>query len=303
MATSVQTPEVSELDAALDGTDPNLGVPEDNETNEPVPDDKGNIPEEGGGEPPDDGGSEPPKEDEPPVEEPPVVTDPPDRTGELQQIIRAQARDIHILKNQVSQLKERAQTPDAGDDDLDLDGKPVKPPGFEPSEVEQLQTELTDLGRTKGPMLDTLVNMMKYNEQYQDVEQVCTAANFATMFDMMGQELARQNKSDPVVETLRAEVSVWSMANPYEYMYGVIKKYHPSYANQNVTAAPPGGKNKPSKKETPEAPNSIAAMGGSDGGGDKSGWSAERIDNLPEDELSTVPEDVYQKYLRGELDK
>ena len=34
---------------------------------------------------------------------------------------------------------------------------------------------------------------------------------------------------------------------------------------------------------------------------DLTGWTAAKIDGLPEDQLAGVPKDVYAKYLRNEL--
>ena len=91
------------------------------------------------------------------------------------------------------------------------------------------------------------------------------------------------------------------MPNPYKYMHGIIKKYHPRYAEPEekpLEEKVPAEK----KKVVPaEAPTSIASVGGGDQD-TKSGWTAKRIDSMPEEELETVPAEVYGKYLRGELD-
>jgi hypothetical protein len=56
--------------------------------------------------------------------------------------------------------------------------------------------------------------------------------------------------------------------------------------------------NQPAQKAPPEAPSTIANMGqGAKGGG----WTAAKIDSLDEDELDSVPAEVYEKYLSGEL--
>ena len=103
------------------------------------------------------------------------------------------------------------------------------------------------------------------------------------------------------------------MKSPYKYMYGVIKKYHPDYAeSEDTTDGDPAAilkKKEDAKKaevaakkklEGVNAPGSIADLGGGDADS-KSGWTAKRIDALPEDELDSVPEAVYTKYLRNEL--
>jgi hypothetical protein len=40
---------------------------------------------------------------------------------------------------------------------------------------------------------------------------------------------------------------------------------------------------------------------GGTGGTGGAGWTAAKIDAMPEDELHTVPKDIYDKYLRGLL--
>jgi hypothetical protein len=92
-------------------------------------------------------------------------------------------------------------------------------------------------------------------------------------------------------------------------MYGIIKEYHPRYAStekegdKKKVATPPVEEKEVKKevKEPPDAPTSIASVGGSDADS-KSGWTSKKIDELPEDELGNVPKDTYEKYLRGELD-
>ena len=51
---------------------------------------------------------------------------------------------------------------------------------------------------------------------------------------------------------------------------------------------------------TKQAQESIANVPGSSVS--KNSWTAARIDELDEMELDTVPSDIYQRYLRGELD-
>jgi hypothetical protein len=100
---------------------------------------------------------------------------------------------------------------------------------------------------------------------------------------------------------LEVEAEIWAMPNPYKYMHGIIKKYHPRYAEPE--GKPPEEKAPVEKKkvEPAKAPTSIASVGGGDQD-TKSGWTSKRIDTMPEEELETVPKEVYEKYLRGELD-
>jgi hypothetical protein len=75
-------------------------------------------------------------------------------------------------------------------------------------------------------------------------------------------------------------------------MYGKIKEVHPSFKG----AAEGKGKGAPVV-----APGSVQGVHGGTGSADLTGWTAAKIDGLPEDELTSVPKDVYAKYLRNEL--
>ena len=54
------------------------------------------------------------------------------------------------------------------------------------------------------------------------------------------------------------------------------------------------------KKEPVKAPSSIAGMTGKTTA--ENSWTAARIDEMDETELTEVPPKIYDKYLRGELD-
>ncbi len=73
-------------------------------------------------------------------------------------------------------------------------------------------------------------------------------------------------------------------------MYERIKEIHPSFKGQEQAKTPPA-----------KAPGSIQDVHGGAGNVDLTGWTEAKIDGLPEDKLSTVPKDVYAKYLRNEL--
>jgi hypothetical protein len=135
--------------------------------------------------------------------------------------------------------------------------------------------------------------------KYEDIYDVCTKENFADIFESLGNGIAQEERIPLDQAILQAEISVWQMANPYKYMYGIIKEHHPSYAKPAEGEEPEKKVVKLPKKKAAEAPPSIANLAG--GGADKSGWSAAKIDALPEDELHTVPQAIYKKWLSGDL--
>jgi hypothetical protein len=135
--------------------------------------------------------------------------------------------------------------------------------------------------------LDTILEMTRLNPKYEDVDKVVSQSNFDDMVEAMSKEYATNNRVSNSEAIAAVEGWIWSMTNPYRYMYDLIKKNHPSFAS-TVT------------KKPAEAPSSIQGISGGTGAGSV-GWTAAKIDNLPEDELSKVPADIYAKYLRNDL--
>jgi len=236
-------------------------------------------------------------------EEKPAIPPSDDKTAELRQIIRTQNRQIAVMEQKLARLEKRSErlTPKDKDDADDFfeEGKKkeeVKTEEVKVSELESLQHDIVQLGQVKGPVLETLIEVMEQNPKYADVRDVCSQNNFDDMFDAIGQAVAEKEGIDPMIASLKAEKQVWAMANPYKYMYGLIKQYHPSYAKADSTDSKGTGVKAPAK-----APSTIVDKGGGDSG-KQSGWTAKRIDEMPEEDLRTVPKEVYDKYLRGDLD-
>lgn len=158
---------------------------------------------------------------------------------------------------------------------------------------------------------ENLLAVMEINPKFEDVHTVCSQQHFEDIFEMLATHRAGENKSSFNEEYLRAKIEVWGQPNPYKFMYELIKEYHPAY--QKEEEAPK--KEEPAKKEEApksaadvvkakkpvDAPGSVASLGGG-GGVEQAGWTATRIDAMPETDLHKVPRDVYAAYLRGELD-
>ena len=206
----------------------------------------------------------------------------------LRSILREQKKDLTLLKSRVERADKKATAA------LDEDDEALKD---DLSQVEQLSAAIQQIGDEKGANLEMLADMMAETQKFSDVYDVCSKENFNDMFDAIGQEIAQQERISLDEAVLKAELTVWTQKNPYKYMYGMIKKYHPKYAEKEETVVVKPGVTK--DKKVADAPASIAGMGGGDTS--KSGWTAARIDALPEDELDTVPTDVYNKYLVGGL--
>lgn len=214
---------------------------------------------------------------------------------ELRQLLREQKKEMTVLKAKVGRVETGLK------DTMEDDDK--KLPDL--SEVEQLQANIAQIGQEKGTLFETLVEAMEVKSEYADIREVCSREHFDDIFEEVGKAVAIREKIDPTVAALALEAEVWQMDNPYKYMYEIIKEHHPKYAKEEPEKKEPEEKKEPAdpekKKEPVDAPTSLASVGGSDAD-TKSGWNTKRIDNLDEDELDKVPDEVYQKYLRGELE-
>ena len=212
---------------------------------------------------------------------------------ELRQLLRDQKKELATLQAKVGRIEKGI-----ADDEIDPDAPPP-----ELSKIEEYQEIINNIGKERGALFEVLVEAMEANPKYSDVQDVCTRENFDDIFEELGRAIAKERGGNPLERQLEIEAEVWAMPNPYKYMHGIIKQYHPRYAELEEDK-PPKDK-EPEKKKKPaepaKAPTSIASVGGGDQDS-KSGWTAKRIDSLPEEELDSVPKEVYQKYLRGELD-
>lgn len=140
--------------------------------------------------------------------------------------------------------------------------------------------------------LAILAETMQMNPKYSDFEKVLDQ----DVFDETVLAMARY-----VVETDGGRLSdrieevtqhIWGLPNPYKYMYGVIKASHPSFKEKEEKKAK-------ARSEASASPPSLQNLPG--GSSKKDGWTAAKIDKMAEDDLSTVPEKVYDQYMRGLL--
>jgi len=273
--------EVDELAAALEGTQ---------EKDDAGKDDSGEDAQEKTAEEGDGAGDEETKGEEE-VDGPKI--DPREiEIRDLRSILREQKKEMSLLKAQVDRASKRATAA------LDEDSEVLKD---EPTVLEQLNTAIHGIGQERGAQLDLLAETMSEMPKYSDIYDVCSKENFNDMFDAIGRGIAQERGIPLDQAVLQAELVVWQQANPYKYMYKMIKEHHPRYVKEETpgaTAPKPAGKVVKEKKAT-VAPASIAGMAGGDS--TKSGWTATKIDSLSEDELDKVPAEVYAKYMRNEL--
>lgn len=168
----------------------------------------------------------------------------------------------------------------------------------EPTRIEQLAGAVRQTIENNSRIYELQANLLRQAADTSDIDEVCSASRWDEIVDAAADGIASQKGIDPVEARLEVEYFIWNQDNPYKYMYNVIKEYHPDFVGKGD-----GGSTKQSvgvKTKTKKAPASVASMNSS--ATKKSGWTAEKIDNLPETELYKVPEDVYEKYMANELD-
>jgi hypothetical protein len=161
--------------------------------------------------------------------------------------------------------------------------------------------------------LNEMVSIMEVNPAYADVREVCSQGNLDDLIEAFSRFYVKENGGSLSEVAVAMEKEIWSEANPYKRIYELVKKYHPKYATANETAEQKRAREAAdaAKKLAEEADKgkgkdtvqkSAADMGtGGTGGTGGAGWTAAKIDAMPEDELHTVPKDIYDKYLRGLL--
>lgn len=177
-------------------------------------------------------------------------------------------------------------------------------------EQEALQAAYTE----RQNKLNEMVAIMELNPNYADVRDVCTQGNLEDIIDAFSRYYVKENGGSTKEVAARMESEIWQEVNPYKKIYELVKKYHPRYAKadevgkddaakkaeadaKKLAAEADGVKEKKPADITPSAAN----IGSGGSGAGSGGWTAAKIDALNEDELSTVPKDIYDKYLANQL--
>jgi len=244
---------------------------------EPVP------PETPPADPPPEPIVEPPaSEVEPPVTPvaPPASENQADTVAFLRQQLQEQAEELKQLRGQSNGLT-KALTESGAIDEETLAGLETEESGFiSPERIE---------------LLSVLQETMKVNPMYSDFEEVCSQENFNLVVDAIARASVQENGGRLTDAIQSVTKDIWSLPNPYKFVYDTLKENHPKYA----TPAPAPATSQP-QKDTPKPPPSLSQVPGG-AGSHRDGWTAAKIDALPEDELHTVPKEIYDRYMRNEL--
>ncbi len=260
-------------------------TPEPTPEPEPTPDPE---PVEGDPEPT----PEPEPEPEPEVDVAPPEGDTEDSSQDevtqLRVLLRKQNQELRKLKAQTEKTQKSLQE----------QGVLEQPSEEELTNQQRIQQEAV-------ARLETMLEIMRLNPKYEDVDEVVTQSRFDDMVEGFASVIAEKQGGSPDSYIDAVNQKVWTMPNPYRFMYDKIKENHPDFAQKEdktgTTATPTTPpKDKVPPKPADKTPNTVSNLGAGDSGA-SSGWTAARIDSLAEEELSKVPRDVYEKYLQGIL--
>jgi len=222
------------------------------------------------------------------------VTD--EELRELREIARAQKMELNRVTKEYERLNNILKEKGLIDE--------------EDEKARQLQeAQLRANYESRLATLGEILEVMKVNPRYEDVEEVVSQRHFDDMVAAMATYYVRQHGGNVQQAAIDAEREIWSLPNPYRYMYELIKKYHPDYATASTTNADKDREAKPSTivkevaEKAKEFKEQIRSLQDLPGGSvkDAGGWTAAKIDALDEDELHKVPADIYERYLRGTL--
>lgn len=224
----------------------------------------------------------------------------------LRQIALEQKRENAKLSsrlNRLSRPKTVKQDKEDFDEDEDVETTPAKGKKQEVStdETEVLEKEVQELHKSRDPLIDMQLDVLSETKKFGDILDVCSQGNINDITDALAKHIVEKEGVDYHRASLEVDKFIWGQKNPYKYLYGLIKEYHPKYlgAPKGQDKSTEGEKGKGKEKEN-KAPKTIANVPGSDGG--SGGWTAAKIDAMPETELHKVPPDVYQKWLTNELE-
>lgn len=174
-----------------------------------------------------------------------------------------------------------------------------------PEDLEK-QRELQEIADARRETLEDLLEVMRVNPKFEDIDEVVSTNHFTDLVEALTSVVVRQESGkgntvnrDTVYSQIEAEI--WAMRNPYKWCYEQIKINHPDYKNkkeEKEKEIKTAGKTAEDLLKVEKTATSILNMGG---GHESTTWTKQRIDDLPEDELNTVPTDIYKVYMQGQL--
>ena len=219
------------------------------------------------------------------------------------------------LEKELQQLRQSRRTvkPDSSEEDplagLDVRerGKPEEKEleRVPLEEIEQLHQELREIGNQRGDALSILAETMSFTPDYKDLKDVCSTSNLSNLVDGMADALVAERGGTHDTAALQIEAAIWKQPNPYKWMYAKIKdmqdamKGGPAKTDEGKPAAPTDQKVKGREPTAQKSNPTIADKPGSELG--NTGWTAKKLDDMPDEELIKVPSEIRQQWLAGDL--
>lgn len=198
-----------------------------------------------------------------------------DQLASVTQLLRETTQQVNILKGQ-SQVVKNVLTESGHIDEN------TPAPAAEEVAVSEDRYEALQL----------ISEATKLNPKYEHFDEVCTQDNFDRTVMALAKIAVKEEGGTLTGQMSRMTNYIWSLPNPYKFVYEVVTQNDPRYTKPSQTVQAP--------KEKEKAPTSLSAVPG--GSGSKGeGWTAAKIDSLPEDQLHTVPADIYEAYMKNQL--
>ena len=202
-----------------------------------------------------------------------------DEVVELRQMIREQRRSMNDIKEGLITDPVEDDVEDNLDDDESA--RVNVAPEVTKEDIHIMQTENN-------------LESMRMSDKYGDVDTVVTQRRFDDLVEIMADNWMIANPGSNTKDEVIAgvEQQIWSNTSAHRLMYDKIKETHPDFAKPKIAPKVPLNKD-----------DVAPSINNLDGGrqGLKTGWTADKIDNLPEDRLGEVPKDIYNLYLQEKL--
>ena len=154
----------------------------------------------------------------------------------LDQELKREVRESVRAQSAKAKMKIKVVEDDDDEDEI----KPKAKTEAKPSEVETLEQEVKAIHDSKDSIFDMQLDVMSESKRYSDVLEVCSDSHISDILDAATKQVAKDQNMDYHTASLSVEKFVWSQKNPYKYLYGLIKEYHPKFvkkAGQDTSAA------------------------------------------------------------------
>lgn len=192
-----------------------------------------------------------------------------------------------------SLLREQARQIKALNDKLEAATKELQGKGI--IDEPEIDAAVTQRNEIRAMHLETLAETMRLSPKYEDLDSVVSQSRADDIIDAYADAYAKDKGGNAEDYRQMVAAQIWKMPNPYKFLYEKIKEVHPDFKTQVAPTPPPAQAPKPHV-----APPSVSTIPASSPT-TASGWTSARIDAMSEEELNTVPADVYKKYLENDL--